>query len=48
MVATSKDYRSAFIRDTHLGFKGSKATLLTDFLHHHRTNLYLVGDIIDR
>lgn len=43
-----RQYRSIFISDVHLGFKGCQADLLLDFLHHTRCEyLYLVGDIID-
>lgn len=41
-------YRSVFISDVHLGYRGCNATLLADFLKHTRTErLFLVGDIID-
>jgi len=47
-VTTVENYKSVFISDTHLGFKGSKANPLNNFLsNHHSDNLYLVGDIID-
>ncbi len=43
-----QDYRAVFISDTHLGFKGSKASHLASFLEsHHSDHLYLVGDIVD-
>jgi len=43
-----RHFRSVFISDVHLGYKGSNASLLADFLKHARTeNLFLVGDIID-
>ena len=42
------DHRTIFISDTHLGTRGCKAELLTDFLRHNNCKtLYLVGDIID-
>ncbi len=41
-------YRSIFISDVHLGFRGCQAALLLDFLQSTRCkDLYLVGDIID-
>ncbi len=41
-------HRTIFISDTHLGTRGCKAELLTDFLRHNNCEtLYLVGDIID-
>ncbi len=41
-------YRSIFISDVHLGFRGCRADFLLDFLHHTESEyLYLVGDIID-
>jgi UDP-2,3-diacylglucosamine pyrophosphatase LpxH len=41
-------FRSVFISDVHLGFKGCSAHYLLDFLHSVETDtLYLVGDIID-
>lgn len=43
-----KHYRSIWISDVHLGTKGSKAELLSDFLKQNNSDtLYLVGDIID-
>ena len=48
MSYVMQDYRAAFISDRHLGFKGSKAGYLTNFLeNHHSEHLYLVGDIGD-
>ena len=42
------DYRSIWISDVHLGFKGCKADLLLDFLKSVNSDyLYLVGDIVD-
>jgi UDP-2,3-diacylglucosamine pyrophosphatase LpxH len=41
-------FRSVFISDVHLGFRGCSADYLLDFLHSIEVdNLYLVGDIID-
>ena len=41
-------FRSVFISDVHLGFKGCQADLLLDFLRSVRCEtLFLVGDIID-
>ena len=41
-------YRSIWISDVHLGYKGCKADYLLDFLRSTETeNLFLVGDIID-
>ena len=41
-------FRSVFISDVHLGFRGCSAGYLLDFLHSIETeNLYLVGDIVD-
>ncbi len=41
-------YRSIFLSDIHLGTRGCKAEILTDFLKSHTCDrLYLVGDIID-
>jgi UDP-2,3-diacylglucosamine pyrophosphatase LpxH len=41
-------YRSIFISDTHLGFRGCQAAKLLDFLENVECEyLYLVGDIID-
>lgn len=41
-------YRSIFISDIHLGFRGCRAEFLLDFLHRTESEyLYLVGDIID-
>ena len=42
------NYKSIFISDVHLGSKGCKAELLSDFLKHNSCeNLFLVGDVID-
>jgi UDP-2,3-diacylglucosamine pyrophosphatase LpxH len=41
-------YRSIFISDVHLGFRGCQATLVLDFLQSTECKqLYLVGDIVD-
>lgn len=41
-------YRSIFISDVHLGFRGCQARFLLDFLRStHCKQLYLVGDIVD-
>lgn len=41
-------YRSIWISDVHLGFRGCRAEFLLDFLHNTESEyLYLVGDIID-
>ncbi len=41
-------YRSIFISDVHLGFRGCQAQMLLDFLQATQCKqLYLVGDIID-
>ena len=41
-------YRSIFISDVHLGFRGCRADCLLDFLHNTESEyLYLIGDIID-
>lgn len=41
-------HRSIFISDVHLGTRGCKAELLTDFLHRNKCDtLYIVGDLID-
>ena len=41
-------FRSVFISDVHLGYRGCSAEYLLDFLHSIETEkLYLVGDIID-
>jgi len=41
-------FRTVFISDVHLGFRGCSAEYLLDFLHSIETEtLYLVGDIID-
>ncbi|HEX2100521.1 MAG TPA: UDP-2,3-diacylglucosamine diphosphatase [Candidatus Synoicihabitans sp.] len=41
-------FRSIFISDVHLGFRGCSANYLLDFLHSVEADtLYLVGDIVD-
>ena len=48
MSDVKQGYRAVFVSDTHLGFKGSKAGYLGNFLeNHHSEHLYLVGDIGD-
>ena len=43
-----KKYRSIFISDLHLGFRGCQADRLLDFLVHTESDfLYLAGDIFD-
>jgi len=44
----SRDHRTIFISDTHLGTRGCKAEMLADFLAHNDCQtLFLVGDIVD-
>ena len=41
-------FRTVFISDVHLGFRGCSAEYLLDFLHSFEADtLYLIGDIID-
>ncbi|MDT8429073.1 MAG: UDP-2,3-diacylglucosamine diphosphatase [Pseudomonadales bacterium] len=41
-------YRSIFISDTHLGFRGCQAEFLSSFLNSTQSDyLYLIGDILD-
>ncbi len=41
-------YRSIFISDVHLGFRGCQAEFLLNFLHSTKSDyLYLIGDIFD-
>ena len=41
-------FRSIFVSDVHLGFKGCQAEMLLDFLRNSRCeHLFLIGDIID-
>jgi UDP-2,3-diacylglucosamine pyrophosphatase LpxH len=48
MLTSRTRYRTAFISDVHLGFKGCNAGLLLEFLHRSEfDSLYLVGDLID-
>jgi UDP-2,3-diacylglucosamine pyrophosphatase LpxH len=48
LARTTLRFRSVFISDVHLGFKGCQATYLLDFLRSVECErLYLVGDIID-
>lgn len=42
------DYKTIFISDVHLGSRGCKAELLTNFLKHNSAEtIYLLGDIVD-
>ncbi|MET0574944.1 MAG: UDP-2,3-diacylglucosamine diphosphatase [Mesorhizobium sp.] len=44
----TRNFRTLFISDVHLGSKPAKAEFLIDFLRHHEAaTLYLVGDIVD-
>ena len=44
----TRQHRTIFISDTHLGTRGCKAEALADFLHHNSCEtLFLVGDIVD-
>jgi UDP-2,3-diacylglucosamine pyrophosphatase LpxH len=44
----TRQHRTIFISDTHLGTRGCKAEALADFLHHNSCDtLFLVGDIVD-
>ncbi|HCZ49552.1 MAG TPA: UDP-2,3-diacylglucosamine hydrolase, partial [Gammaproteobacteria bacterium] len=43
-----RHYRTVWISDVHLGFRGCRADFLLDFLHRVTCDrLYLVGDIVD-
>ena len=43
-----RHYRTVWISDVHLGFRGCSADYLLEFLHSFECDtLYLVGDIID-
>jgi UDP-2,3-diacylglucosamine pyrophosphatase LpxH len=45
---TTRNHRTIFISDVHLGTRGCKADLLADFLSRNTCHtLYLVGDIVD-
>src|SRR5579862_7270295 len=47
-LMTPLRYRSIWISDVHLGFRGCRAEFLLDFLRNTESEyLYLVGDIID-
>ncbi|MCU0990568.1 MAG: UDP-2,3-diacylglucosamine diphosphatase, partial [Xanthomonadales bacterium] len=47
-IHRSRDVRTVFISDVHLGFPGCSAEYLCDFLAQVRCReLFLVGDIID-
>ena len=44
----SKQFRTLFISDVHLGSRAAKADFLIDFLRYHEAEtIYLVGDIVD-
>jgi predicted MPP superfamily phosphohydrolase len=44
----TRQFRTLFISDVHLGARGCQADLLLDFLRHHDADaIYLVGDIVD-
>lgn len=44
----TRNFRTIFLSDVHLGTRGCQAHLLLDFLRHHDAEcIYLVGDIID-
>jgi UDP-2,3-diacylglucosamine pyrophosphatase LpxH len=47
-LAASRQYRTLFLSDLHLGTKGCQVGQLINFLvHHDADTIYLVGDIID-
>ena len=47
-INSSKQYRTLFISDIHLGSKGCQAELLLDFISNNDAEkIYLVGDIVD-
>ena len=44
----TRQFRTLFLSDVHLGMRGCQAERLIDFLRHHRADTYyLVGDIVD-
>jgi UDP-2,3-diacylglucosamine pyrophosphatase LpxH len=44
----TRQFRTLFLSDVHLGTRGCQAERLIDFLRHHRADAYyLVGDIVD-
>lgn len=44
----TRQFRSLFLSDMHLGARGCQADKLLDFLRHHEAEtIYLVGDIVD-
>jgi UDP-2,3-diacylglucosamine pyrophosphatase LpxH len=48
VLAMPRHFRTLFLSDFHLGFKGCQAARLLDFLRRHDAEtIYLVGDIID-
>ena len=47
-IARTREYRTIWISDVHLGTRGCKADFLVDFLRYNDADtIYLVGDIID-
>jgi UDP-2,3-diacylglucosamine pyrophosphatase LpxH len=45
---TTRQFRTLFLSDMHLGARGCQAETLLDFLRHHEADtIYLVGDIVD-
>jgi UDP-2,3-diacylglucosamine pyrophosphatase LpxH len=44
----TRQFRTLFISDVHLGMRGCQAERLIDFLRHHKAETYyLIGDIVD-
>ena len=44
----TRQFRTLFISDVHLGSKAAKTDYLLDFLRHHEAEtIILVGDIVD-
>lgn len=47
-MTDSRNFRTIFISDVHLGSKAARTDLLLDFLRHHEADtIVLVGDIVD-
>jgi len=47
-VGATRQYRTIFLSDIHLGTRGCKAEMLLDFLKYNESDtLYLVGDVVD-
>jgi UDP-2,3-diacylglucosamine pyrophosphatase LpxH len=47
-MSNSSEFRSVFVSDLHIGYKGADIRSLNTFLRSHRyRHLYLVGDILD-